>query len=191
MAVKASSYLTRNKRLRDPREQVDRFMERARHLGPKLGPVLLQLPPTMRAETGRLDGALSCFPSGVRVVVEARHESWGPRRGVGGARRQRRRVVHRRRALATLAGRAHCGLGLPPVPRGRRLTPPLLRRRALATWADRIAKTWTARADVYAFFNNDTCACAPRDAARFATTCRRVGLGTTKLPARGTVTLCA
>jgi uncharacterized protein YecE (DUF72 family) len=42
MAVKASRYLTHIKRLRDPEEPVGRLMERARHLGAKLGPVLLQ-----------------------------------------------------------------------------------------------------------------------------------------------------
>lgn len=45
MAVKASRYLTHVKRLRDPGEPVRRLMTRAAHLGPRLGPVLLQLPP--------------------------------------------------------------------------------------------------------------------------------------------------
>lgn len=76
MSVKASSYLTHNKRLREPREPVTRFVERASHLGPKLGPVLLQLPPTMRVESSRLDDTLACFPAGIRVAVELRHESW-------------------------------------------------------------------------------------------------------------------
>ena len=47
MAVKASRYLTHIKRLRDPAEPVARLMERAAGLGAKLGPVLLQLPPTL------------------------------------------------------------------------------------------------------------------------------------------------
>ena len=41
MAVKMSRYLTHIKRLRDPAEPVSRFLERAQHLGGKLGPVLL------------------------------------------------------------------------------------------------------------------------------------------------------
>src|SRR5579859_4820288 len=44
-ALKMSRYLTHVKRLRDPGEPVHRFMERARKLGRKCGPVLLQLPP--------------------------------------------------------------------------------------------------------------------------------------------------
>src|SRR5439155_11147385 len=76
VGVKASRYLTHIKRLQDPAEPVARFMERARCLGPKLGPVLLQLPPTLRLELGRLDETLSRFPADVRVAVELRHESW-------------------------------------------------------------------------------------------------------------------
>lgn len=47
-ASKMSRYLTHLKRLHDPKEPVQRFMERATALGPKLGPVLLQLPPRFR-----------------------------------------------------------------------------------------------------------------------------------------------
>src|SRR5207248_807124 len=42
----------------------------------RLGPVLLQLPPTLRADPSRLDACLSCFPREVRVAVEPRHPSW-------------------------------------------------------------------------------------------------------------------
>src|SRR4030088_2888056 len=44
-ALKMSRFLTHLKRLRDPEEPVERFMERARRLGRKRGPILLQLPP--------------------------------------------------------------------------------------------------------------------------------------------------
>ena len=44
-AVKASRFLTHMKKLKDPEQPLDRFFSRARQLGPKLGPVLYQLPP--------------------------------------------------------------------------------------------------------------------------------------------------
>src|ERR671912_317012 len=50
MAVKASRYLTHIRRLRDPEEPVDRLVDRVVGLGPKLGPILLQLPPRFRAD---------------------------------------------------------------------------------------------------------------------------------------------
>ena len=65
MAVKMSRYLTHIKRLRDPEEPVARFLDRVQHLGDKLGPVLLQLPPTLRADLELLDATLSRFPAHV------------------------------------------------------------------------------------------------------------------------------
>ena len=50
IGVKASRYLTHVRRLRDPAEPVERLMCRAQHLGDKLGPVLLQLPPDFPAD---------------------------------------------------------------------------------------------------------------------------------------------
>src|SRR5262245_52023624 len=68
-AVKASRYLTHLKRLKDPAEPVARLLGAARGLGPKLGPVLVQLPPNLRADGDLLDAALRQFPSHVKVAV--------------------------------------------------------------------------------------------------------------------------
>ena len=76
VAAKMSRYLTHIKRLRDPAEPVQRFLDHALGLGAKLGPILLQLPPTLKADAGLLDEALSAFPPGRRVAVEFRHPSW-------------------------------------------------------------------------------------------------------------------
>ncbi|GGZ06762.1 hypothetical protein GCM10010365_27150 [Streptomyces poonensis] len=48
VAVKASRFLTHVKRLKEPEEPVHRLMSHAAGLGDRLGPVLLQLPPTLR-----------------------------------------------------------------------------------------------------------------------------------------------
>jgi uncharacterized protein YecE (DUF72 family) len=61
MAVKASRYLTHVRRLRDPAEPVARLLAAAVHLGPRLGPILLQLPPTMRADPAVLAACLDAF----------------------------------------------------------------------------------------------------------------------------------
>ena len=56
-AVKASRYLTHIKRLEDPQPSVEYLMDRASILGDRLGPVLLQLPPSLEStstgSTGR------------------------------------------------------------------------------------------------------------------------------------------
>src|SRR5207244_8895227 len=54
MAIKASRYLTHIRRLRDPAEPVRRLMSNAAGLGPRLGPVLLPLPPHLAAAPPRM-----------------------------------------------------------------------------------------------------------------------------------------
>ena len=80
-AVKASRYLTHLKRLKDPADPLRRFLTRARHLGPTLGPVLFQLPGMFHANGERLDTFLRVlarqrYVTGLRAVLEVRHASW-------------------------------------------------------------------------------------------------------------------
>ena len=53
---KASGYLTHVRRLRDPEEPLRRMYEAIAGAGPKLGPVLFQLPPTLRRDDGLFEG---------------------------------------------------------------------------------------------------------------------------------------
>lgn len=76
VGVKASRFLTHVKRLREPDEPVQRLMSAAGGLGERLGPILLQLPPNMKADPGRLATCLDAFPPRIRVAVEPRHASW-------------------------------------------------------------------------------------------------------------------
>ncbi|MEP6769003.1 MAG: DUF72 domain-containing protein [Acidobacteriota bacterium] len=92
-AVKASRYLTHNKKLKDPEEPLERFFDRARHLRGKLGPVLYQLPPGWSVNLERLDAFLELLPGRARHVLEFR-DPWlvlGSRSG--GPRPQRRRAL--------------------------------------------------------------------------------------------------
>jgi uncharacterized protein YecE (DUF72 family) len=89
MAVKASRYLTHLKRLRDPVEPLQRLFERAAALGPRLGPVLYQLPASFVRDHERLAAFLAALPRRVPIrgprgtverrlthVMEFRHPSW-------------------------------------------------------------------------------------------------------------------
>lgn len=76
IAAKMSRYLTHVRRLTDPAEPVSLFLDHADGLGDHLGPVLIQLPPNLKADPTALDDTLRRFPSTVRVVVEPRHDSW-------------------------------------------------------------------------------------------------------------------
>ncbi|MFE5871467.1 DUF72 domain-containing protein [Streptomyces roseifaciens] len=183
MAVKASRYLTHIKRLRDPQEPVGRLMRHAAALGDRLGPVLLQLPPTLRADPALLDTALGCFPDGVRVAVEPRHDSWwtdevrAVLRGHGAALcwadHGSRPVTPLWRTAPWGYVRFHSGLARPW---------PRYGRAALASWAGRIADTWPDRAHVYAYFNNDPGGAAVHDAVAFARTAARLGRTVSRTP---------
>jgi uncharacterized protein YecE (DUF72 family) len=63
------------KRLLDAGPGLRRFFRPVSRLGPKLGPVLWQLPPGMRPDLPRLDRFLARLPAG-RHAVEFRDAAW-------------------------------------------------------------------------------------------------------------------
>lgn len=76
-ACKGSRYLTHMKRLKDSGQGLDRYFERVNALGPKLGPVLWQLPPQMdKPDLERLATFLAALPRHTRHVVEFRDAAW-------------------------------------------------------------------------------------------------------------------
>ncbi|MEV0622731.1 DUF72 domain-containing protein [Nonomuraea sp. NPDC050404] len=165
MAVKASRFLTHVKRLAEPEEPVARLMGAAAELKGKLGPILLQLPPNLKADPGRLDRCLGCFPADVRVAVEPRHESWWSE--------EVRQVLRARAAALCWADRK----GRPVSPLWRTAAWGYVRlhegragfaygEQALRTWAGRVREAgW---GDAYVYFNNDPGGAAVRNARRFA-----------------------
>ncbi len=181
-ALKASRYLTHIRRLKDPREPVQRMVERASHLGAKLGPVLVQLPPTLGPDPGALEEALAAFPAGMRVAVEARHAGWFSV--------ETRGVLERAGAALCLAdgGPVEVPLwrtapwGYVRFHRGRASPDSCYGTAALRRWAERLARLWSEPEDVYVYFNNDAHGCAVRDARRFAGATARAGLRPTRVP---------
>jgi uncharacterized protein YecE (DUF72 family) len=75
-AVKASRYLTHIKRLKEPVEPLKLFWERARRLGPKLGPVLYQLPTRWEKNEKRFFTFLDALPNDPLQTIEFRDPSW-------------------------------------------------------------------------------------------------------------------
>jgi uncharacterized protein YecE (DUF72 family) len=175
-AVKASRYLTHYRRLRDPEEPVERLLGAIGGLGDKLGPVLLQLPPDLRADVDALARVLDTFGKRVRITCEFRHASWYVDavyallrdRDVALCLTDRR---NRHSPLVRTASwgfvRMHEGVASPRPHYGSR---------ALQSWVDRIGGLWGSRAECFVYFNNDHRACAVRDAAEFVTLARASGL---------------
>jgi len=75
-ALKFSRYLTHVKKLAEPRDSLQIFMDRASLLGEKLGPILFQLPPSLHLDMDRLAGLVRVLPPQQRFTFEFRHESW-------------------------------------------------------------------------------------------------------------------
>src|SRR6266540_7303628 len=74
--LKASQQITHRLQLREPAEALPVFFERARLLGPRLGPILFQTPPWVKRDDDRLAGFLASLPRDVRSVLEVRDPSW-------------------------------------------------------------------------------------------------------------------
>jgi uncharacterized protein YecE (DUF72 family) len=75
--VQNSQEITHEKNLVGCEEPAATFIQTMRLLGNRLGPLLLQLPPSFSVEgMGVLEDFLSVLPGGVRYAVEVRHRSW-------------------------------------------------------------------------------------------------------------------
>jgi uncharacterized protein YecE (DUF72 family) len=181
-ALKMSRYMTHLKRLHEPAEAVHRFLERAKHLGPKFGPILIQLPPSYRSDPSALDQALAAFGQSVRIAVEFRHESW--------FNSETRDVLERRKAALCFADSPvrtqpywrTTEWGFVRFHEGKGSRAPGYETGTLKIWAGRIADMWAPRDDVYAYFNNDTGGYAIGDSVTFAEVARQAGLFPTRVP---------
>ena len=196
-AVKASRFLTHMKKLKDPDDPLDRFFSAARELGPRLGPVLYQLPPRWPLNLERLETFLraldrqtrtlrtSSFTTRLRHAVEVREPSWYDPRVYD-------LLVRHRVAL--------CLHDLPGSASAKSIVGPFAYVRFhgvtrysgrygdahLDEWADWLAARVADGVDVFAYFNNDVGGHAPRDAARLrARIHARVGVPARAEPTRG------
>lgn len=77
-AVKVPKAITRERRLKDVGDLLDRFLSEAGGLGPKLGPLLVQLPPSLAFQAGIADSFLRELRARIEgsIVCEPRHTSW-------------------------------------------------------------------------------------------------------------------
>ena len=167
-AVKGSRFITHFRKLADTTDQVRAFLERMGLLGPKLGVVLWQLPPTLQRDDRLLEGFIRRLPSdGPRHAVEFRHESWlhdgvlDLLRTYGVAMVNVSGDMLREDLTATadfVYARFH----------GTSRYHGAYERPALQPWAAFLRERLAAGSDCFAYFNNDFEGHAPADAARLA-----------------------
>lgn len=75
-SVKGSRFITHMKKLNEPQQSTARFFENLQALEEKLGPVLFQLPPTLKVSMHKLEDFLRALPAYYRYTFEFRHPSW-------------------------------------------------------------------------------------------------------------------
>jgi uncharacterized protein YecE (DUF72 family) len=165
--LKGSRVVTHLKKLSDCAEPLGALLERAGQLR-TLRVILWQLPPSLHKDVGRLEQFLCGLPRTVRHAVEFRHASWWAEEVVAVLRRH---------------GTAFVAVSHPQLPDaiyatadflyvrfhglGRQLYRYDYSSKELEAWARRLAPH-LAGGTLYAFFNNDFSANAPRNAAAFA-----------------------
>lgn len=168
-ACKGSRFLTHMKRLLDEGEGIGRYFAVVNRLGPKLGPVLWQLPPQMnRADAGRLEAFLERLPNHTRHAVEFRSDAWYTREIASvldrhGAAFCEHDIVRKRAPMLTGGWRYVRFHGAEAKYSGRYgkdgLAPHV---RELTRWSKRTG------ADAFVYFNNDLHGHALMDALDFS-----------------------
>ena len=157
LSVKAPRALTHARRLFGPETWMARIARGLAYLGPRLGVLLVQLPPSAPIDEPRLAYFLASVPRGLRVALEFRHPSW-----------------HRDGTFRLLEahGAAYCVMSGAHLPCVLRATAPFVYVRLhgpdrshlyagsysdddLRWWADRIREWERMGRDVFVYFNND------------------------------------
>jgi uncharacterized protein YecE (DUF72 family) len=75
-ALKAPKSISHLARLKDAADGTAHFLKIAATLGPRLGPILFQLPPFFRKDAGVLREFLELLPRETQAAFEFRHPSW-------------------------------------------------------------------------------------------------------------------
>lgn len=75
-AVKMWRQVTHRKMLKEVGAEVSDFLKRAAQLGDRLGPILIQLPPSFALDLDRLERLLPLLSDEFEYALEFRHPSW-------------------------------------------------------------------------------------------------------------------
>jgi uncharacterized protein YecE (DUF72 family) len=158
-AVKGPQRVTHFQKLANVEDPVGHFHRTIAELGPSLGPVLWQLPPTFKKDLARLRDFLALLPRGGRAALEFRHPSWLEDDALA-------LLADHGCALCVAEDEEHAIPLVATAPFGYlRLRRQDYDAAALGAWADRIrAQRWE---DVFVFFKHEDEARGPAFALAF------------------------
>lgn len=173
ICLKAPRRVTHDLRLVNGQTEMRLFVDSSAVLGEKLGPVLIQLPPSFKIdERPSLEAFLKDLPSGARFAVEFRHESWHVpatadllrRHGVCWAATDYEELPAKIYPTANFLYIRWIGRhNVIPHP-GHEV---LDRSERLKSWVDRIQSNLHGIEAVFGFFDNDYAGHAPASCNRF------------------------
>ena len=159
-AMKAHQRITHTLRLRDADESVSVFLDRARLLGDRLGPILFQCPPSLRFDRSLIESFVSYLPPTSRYAMEFRHPSWEEAKPILAAN-----------GVAWCTAETDASSGGDPVfePFGYlRLRKEHYADEDIAGWAGRLKPALDAGQDVFVFFKHEDKGAGPIFAERLA-----------------------
>lgn len=178
LALKLSRFITHIKRLKGIRQPLTKFLENARPLGRKLGPILVQLPPSFRVNPPLLETFLRVSRAvekklrlALRWAFEFRHRTWF----APSAERAKALAALKRHQAAFVFGHS----SRYPYPEDEPVTADFVYLRfhgpdslfsskygprRIKPWVSKIRRWLKGGHDVYAYFNNDFSGLAVDDA---------------------------
>jgi uncharacterized protein YecE (DUF72 family) len=159
-ALKAHQRITHTLRLRDADESVSTFLDRAKQLGDRLGPILFQCPPSLRFDRALIESFLAFLPGNVRCAMEFRHPSW-----------EEARPILRDQGVAWCTAETDASSGGEPSfePFGYlRLRKETYTDEEIAAWAERLRPALAEGHDVYTYFKHEDKGAGPIFAERLA-----------------------
>ena len=163
-AVKASRYITHNRKLNDPEGAREKFISLVEKLGRRLGPILFQLPPSWKVNVDRLDQFLTALPRTHRYALEFRNPTWNVAPVYEALRRHN--AAYCIYELAGFQSPIEITADFTYV----RLHGPGSKyqgdysRQILRNWAKRIEAWGRILRHVFVYFDNDQAGCAPKNA---------------------------
>lgn len=163
-AVKGSRFLTHNKKLKEPEQALRNLLPRAEVLGPKLGPILFQLPPRWKVNVERLQQFLQALPAHHHYAFEFREPSWNTEKVYETLRRHNAAYcIHELAGFHTpLLVTANFSYVRLHGPGGKYQG--CYTKDKLQEWADRIVEWSRDLKAIYAYFDNDDSGYAARNA---------------------------
>lgn len=154
-SVKASRFITHVKKLNNCKQPLSKFIKSAKNLKEKLGPILFQLPPSLKANEKKLENFLKILPRRYIYAIEPRNEDW-----------QRKEILKILKKYKI----ALCVADSPKFPLFKEITSNFVyirmhggkilygsnySKKELAKWANKIKKWLKDDFDIFVYFNND------------------------------------